>query len=298
MVLTLNNDLSTLKVGDYFWCKYTATTSGQVGTFSDIATKTDAEAIPVIPVASSATPTGYFKYIVVDFDHLGRVKLLADRNIQHSISWDVLNTKGIASGSGLLNLLPEINIGSNKYIFTTRLLTGGTASADPDNEWDKYIVGSTLGGAITAGDNNVWNWSGIYSWTSTVHTAGSANRTLRGNTAVNTHSYSATNSTYAFRPVLLIESIFTLLNKSFILFSNEYKKWNSGWQTVSPTLPTLIQFQTDGMDNLSTLNRAVTVITLPMDDNTASGAVLGAGKVFKEKVDLAKLFDLKGLNVK
>lgn len=102
MPLTLNNDLKTIKVGDYVWCKYTAN-SGEIGTFSDFAIKTDAEVTgQLIPATSSATPNGYFKFICVGEDHLGRKKLIADRNIQHSISWDTLNSEGIVSGSGLL----------------------------------------------------------------------------------------------------------------------------------------------------------------------------------------------------
>ena len=223
MPITLNNNLKTLKIGDYFWCKYTAPTTGQVGTFSDIATKTDAEATPVIPVASSATPTGYFKYIVVDFDHLGRVMLIADRNIQHSISWDTLNTSGIASGSGLPTLFDK----PNNFLFTTRLLTGGTVSTDKDNEWDNYIVSSTLGGNITSGDNAVWNWSGIYSWTSTVVSGTPANRVYRGSISsayfANTVSTNS-GATLGFRPVLLIEIL--AQNKTLILQNGEYKKWD------------------------------------------------------------------------
>src|SRR5690606_15278343 len=53
-----------------------------------------------IPAASSATPNGDFYWICVDRDYLGRWKLIADRNIQSGISWDTLNSLGIASESG------------------------------------------------------------------------------------------------------------------------------------------------------------------------------------------------------
>lgn len=107
MDLRLNNDLKSLQVGDYFWCHYSAT-NNQVGVFSDLATKTDEEVAGLeIPPQSSVTPNGYFKYIVVDRDRKGNPKLVADRNIQHSISWDELNTKGVASGSGIETPLVE-----------------------------------------------------------------------------------------------------------------------------------------------------------------------------------------------
>jgi len=232
MALTLNNNLSKLKVGDYFWCKYTVATANTVGVFSDIATKTDAEAIPVIPVASSATPNGYFRFIMVE-DWNGKKILLADRNIQHSLSLDVLNSRGIASGSGLPNMLPEISDGTGlKHTFATRLLTGGTVSTDKDNEWDKYIVGSTLGGTITAGDNNVWNF-GIYSWTSTTLSTDSTKRIIRGSTSTSSSNVVTSDATRAFRPVLEIESLFTLLNKSFILLSDGYKKLSQGSPAIT-----------------------------------------------------------------
>lgn len=37
----------------------------------------------LIPVASSDTSNGYFKFICVGFDINGRVKLVTDRNIQN-----------------------------------------------------------------------------------------------------------------------------------------------------------------------------------------------------------------------
>lgn len=226
MALTLNNNLNSLKVGNYFWCKYTVTTAGTVGVFSDIAIKTDAEATPVIPIASTNLPNGYFKFIMVE-DTSGKKKLIADRNIQHSISWDVLNTSGIASGSGLPTLFAGIN--KNNYNLSMRLLTGGITSTDLDNEWNKYIVNSTLDGNVAVGDNNIWNWSGIYTWTSTTTTPNSY-RAIRGST-VNGWNAGGPGSQYvgtnvSFRPVLEIESL--MVNKSFILLSDGYKKFIKG----------------------------------------------------------------------
>lgn len=88
-----------------------------------------------------------------------------------------------------------------------RLLTGGTASTDLDNEWDKIIVSSTLNGNITAGNDAVWNWSGSTSWTSTCSSTNTS-RVYRGSSSVsnyaNTATTSASSSAYSFRPVLLI----------------------------------------------------------------------------------------------
>lgn len=293
MPLTLNNDLRNLKIGDYVWCKYTVTTSGQVGVFSDFATKTDAEVSgQLIPATSSATPNGYFRFICVDKDHLGRWKLIADRNIQHSISWDTLNSEGMT------NTGREVNLNLNNYNFTIRLLTGGINSSDTDNEWSRYIVNSTLNNTITVGDNAVWNWSGIYSWTSTTHSTNSANRVVRGNTSISAFTGSTTSSmttTLGFRPVLLIEIL--SLNKSFIYINGEYKTWdntNKQWSTVSTSLPSKDTFENQGIDDISTLNRKQTTFQQAMNNN----GTLGSGKVFVTTVDLNKYFDLIGLNVK
>jgi hypothetical protein len=116
------------------------------------------------------------------------------------------------------------------YKLTTRLLTGGESSASKENEWDKYIVNSTLNGTIKAGDDNVWNWNPTVStWTSTTLPSNNAQRVARGyNADINTHVGSVSSTVgviRGFRPVLLIDTVFNLLNKSFILFNGEYKKW-------------------------------------------------------------------------
>lgn len=301
MPLTLNNDLKNLKIGDYVWCKYTVTTSGQIGVFSDFATKTDTDVTgQLIPATSSATPNGYFRFICVDKDYLGRWKLVADRNIQHSVSWDILNSEGMT------NTGREISLNLNNYKFTIRLLSGGINSSDIDNEWTRYIVNSTLNGAITAGDNNVWNWSGIYSWTSSTSSSyASSVRVIRGYSANNTWtvpivsgtpqttSYSA--SSVGFRPVLLIKKL--AYNKSFIYINGEYKTWdnsNKQWITVSTSLPSKDTFENQGINDISILNRKQTTFQQAMNNN----GTLGSGKVFKTTVDLNKYFDLIGLNVK
>lgn len=55
-------------------------------------------------------------FICVDRDYLGRWKLIADRNIQHSISWDTLNSAGVANGSGLPIELDYENVALNKHV--------------------------------------------------------------------------------------------------------------------------------------------------------------------------------------
>lgn len=82
-----------LEIGDWISCRYTATTSGAIGTFSELGTTTAS----AIPVASSATPDGSFNFIYVGDDAQGKKILVADRNVQKSISWDIINNKGMTN---------------------------------------------------------------------------------------------------------------------------------------------------------------------------------------------------------
>ncbi|WLR50018.1 hypothetical protein LC040_12065 [Bacillus tianshenii] len=93
-------DIRDLEVGKRIRCHYTAS-ANKVGAFSNLGEETYVDGInDFIPTSSSATPNGDFYYIMVE-DWNGRKRLVADRNIQHSISWDTLNSAGIASGSGV-----------------------------------------------------------------------------------------------------------------------------------------------------------------------------------------------------
>lgn len=337
------SNISDIKnIGDTILCKHTSLTSGQVGYFSELGTTID----PLIPTTSSATPNGSFYWVYVGKDYLGRKKFIADRNIQHSISWNTLNNAGIINERSLgfklpiilsnvsesghyssyvgtnafnesntsgtdcwavsVNSLPQwlqynltepvsinsysiqrrndttgdapkawtlqasndginwtiIDTRSNeinwsqaeariydvtnksswlhyRVVFTEsnnvsylsvgelsfyqrnysnnyyiRLLSGGTSSTDTDNEWDKIIVNSNLGGTITPGDNNVWNWNGVRSWASTTSSL-NTKRTVRGSLTENLASFWGENLSsyvatgYGFRPVLLVETLNT-----------------------------------------------------------------------------------------
>lgn len=69
------------------------------------------------------------------------------------------------------------------------------------------------------------------------------------------------------------------------------------WKTVSTTLPTAYQFQEEGMEDLSILDRQVQPVLNSPIQMTDDG-VLGEGKVYKGTVDLKKYFDLRKLEVK
>lgn len=276
-------DIKDLDIGKRIRCHYQTSTANTVGTFSNLGQETS----DFIPVASSNIPNGDFYWIVVA-DENKKKKLIADRNIQSSISWDTLNSAGIASGSGL-----PINLNlSGRYFSIIRLLTGGINNTDKDNEWDQHIVNSTLNGSIVAGDNNVWNWSGLGSWTSTTVTTSAGNRVNRSGSIYGNTSSSTTNSSYGFRPVLIIED--KLKTHTFIKSNNQYKTFkNNQWNNVSTSLPSESIFISDGMQNLSVLDRKETKFIQNISDN----GVLGEGKVFKSTIDLKKLFEIKSIEI-
>jgi hypothetical protein len=102
-----------------------------------------------------------------------------------------------------------------------RSLSGGSGAATVDgqyagaitayggfptiNEWDKYIVNSTLGGKITAGSDSVWHWTSTATWTQDTYTAyGNTQRVARGQVTVNTIDkvLSSFSGSVGFRPVL------------------------------------------------------------------------------------------------
>ncbi|MNV36219.1 hypothetical protein D3C71_1276880 [compost metagenome] len=97
---TLKNNIKDMQIGDYIACKYVAA-SGAVGTFSELGTSTATE----IPIASAAVPNGTF-YFVKTATGL----LIADRNVQSSVSWDVLNAgkyiQGLPWDNG--NIIPTM----------------------------------------------------------------------------------------------------------------------------------------------------------------------------------------------
>lgn len=377
-------DINDLAIGKRIRCNYSAL-PGFTGTFNGIGEET----ADFIPISSSANPSGDFYFIMVEDINKKKI-LIADRNIQHSISWDKLNITGMVSGikmpmkpfsnslsgyendevvltdngyasgaygnyyawrafdgkngngdkwaktvstnnpaeltirfkksspiiNGFTITPPPINsassaehpkhfklqaskdgsswidifehttgIGGSRtrfsfnnqlaysyYRFTVlsanggsqmqigeiefesenkqsnietkiRLPTGGITGGDIDNEWDKFIVNSTLNGKIIAGDNTVWNWNNnIWTWTSTtrlINQYPSTHRVLRGQSSVSGLGSNTTNLAvnsgflYGFRPVLEIRTINQL--KSLIFSNGEYKTLKNSYTVTERT---------------------------------------------------------------
>lgn len=120
--------------------------------------------------------------------------IIADRMVQHSVSWDALNVKGIIEGRKITLL------DGTRGLF--RSLGGGNAYADvmgdkatsdqgqgawpTNNEWDKYIVKGDYGNG--AGRDDVWRWIDTDTWCQDTigvwYQGVTTNRVRRGNTSV------------------------------------------------------------------------------------------------------------------
>lgn len=117
---------------------------------------------------------------------------------------------------------------------------------------------------------------------------------------INYHEFSTINITTISTTVSTdISSIYEIY-KTFILHNGKYKKYINSWSDYSTTLPTIEQFISDGMDDLSVFDRKPKTETIVMNDdiNGGTGELLGSGKVFKKMIDLNKYFDLISLNVR
>jgi hypothetical protein len=218
--LTIKNNLSDMQIGDCIICKYVATTSGSAGVFSELGTSTSAE----IQLTGASTPNGLFYFIKVD-----KGTLIADRNIQNSISWDTLNTakylEGKTTALELNNVLIRSISGGVAYLDASgnETTTNNNLGAYPSkNEWDKYIVNSDLTGKIIKGDNNIWHWNNNSSYcidatsngfvrtpfsytvtNSTVRTIrGVSSETNGGIRGIGCVLSNDTSSSWGFRPVL------------------------------------------------------------------------------------------------
>ncbi len=121
--------IEQLEVGKRIRCHYKAMTN-KVGIFSDLGESNSS----FIPVESTPQPDGDFYFIMVD-EVDGQKKLIADRNVQHSISWVELSKCDLANREGKKVII-------NREHYLIRLLTGGSHPTNYDNEWDQYIASS------------------------------------------------------------------------------------------------------------------------------------------------------------
>ncbi|MEM5598026.1 hypothetical protein AAHB53_19850 [Niallia circulans] len=120
------NDINSIKIGQRIRCHYSAKYN-KVGLFSGLGEEKGG----FLPPEASAYPDGDFYFIMVD-ELDGKKKMIADRNIQHSISYSQLLSYSLGSIGGNKTLMPTSNV-------TVRLMTGGNFDKDTNNDWVRYI---------------------------------------------------------------------------------------------------------------------------------------------------------------
>jgi hypothetical protein len=136
----LRTKIAGMKIGDYIVCNYAAT-SNLLGTFSNLGGVLGTE----IPLQGSATPSGSFYLIKVD-----KGMLIADRVLQHSITWDSLNNTKAIQGLpwDVKNLVP---------IMTSNTAPSGIASASSIYTVDYDAWKAFRGVLDTSASNYCWN---------------------------------------------------------------------------------------------------------------------------------------------
>ena len=118
--------------------------------------------------------------------------------------YDFVNVNGNTIVDSSVNKINAYVDGSIKFVTQGNSTGYGLIrSIEGEVEWDKNIVNNNLMEKITAGDNNIWNWEGIYSLTSTNND--NSQIIVRGNTLVDATSHIISSELGGFRPVLLVE---------------------------------------------------------------------------------------------
>ncbi|PPA85023.1 hypothetical protein C4A75_09605 [Brevibacillus laterosporus] len=193
-------DIESMNIGDYIPCTYIATYN-KVGKFENLGIITGEELTVEYPFTSLASPNGYFYFIKAD-----NGLLISDRVVQCEISWQSINQGKCIEG---------LSIKLGNVIGQVRSLSGGSKNIPnigvypENNEWNTYIVNSTLNGNIVKGDDYVWHWREMYSWSQDCYydpnfSSKGVYRTVRGVISVGNYNYIQTDSkysSYGFRPV-------------------------------------------------------------------------------------------------
>lgn len=116
----VRNKIVDMQTGDIIPCRYTATTAGVAGVFSELGTCTASE----IPITGTPTPDGLFYFRKSD-----KGMLIADRVVQTNISWDTLNSAKFIQGS--INLIDKVPTFTNPHSDFGDVTTNITSTTYP-----------------------------------------------------------------------------------------------------------------------------------------------------------------------
>ncbi|MBG9737858.1 hypothetical protein [Paenibacillus alvei] len=170
MSLSLNNNLQTLKVGDYFWCN-SYTTDVRFDSIADETTVSDGNnhyineikyrwMLNNLAVTTdyevenkqinkdwTAKANGYFRFIVVDIKNNGDIICIADRNISYRTPWINYDARGDRGGL--------MQVGTSYYEHETILYENKCVGGTPI--WSSCLNGDVdqYGGQKAFGDTAV-----------------------------------------------------------------------------------------------------------------------------------------------
>lgn len=213
----LRTSIADMQIGDYIVCKFMIPGANQAGTFSNLGATNGSE-IPYTGIGTIYNATRNFYFIKVDGQPGQGSLLVADRIVQESVSWDILNTADYIQGKpvtlgGITGIIRSLG-GGNSYATVdgkSSTTDTGNGAWPTDNEYNKYIVGM-FGGA-----DDVWHWSNIYTWCQetpiegfTGATGRQAQRIARGYTSasrIQITQSSMTGAAYGFRPVFEYQEV-------------------------------------------------------------------------------------------
>lgn len=237
--------LHSMKIGDRIICRYKATTSGALGTFSELGTCT----APLINAmtAPPATPNGAFYLIHTGYTPDGRMRLIADRDVQYGMTYLVLERAGYASFQGSKTMV------DNKPYIYVRIPIMGSNSSYIGADWGSYcgelskiIMSSDLGGNFPPRSNATWNYLSTTSWTmGSGHTTSStyyyARPYVTGSQMISASSSGWSQSidpstAYGFRPLFLVDIPKNELRMKSITPTHVYPKQHSVVEVNSPVL--------------------------------------------------------------
>lgn len=209
----LRTTIQDMEIGDYIDCEYDSANSSPISAtkFKNLGFATKAE----IPVTGAQYPNGTFYFIKVD-----KGLLISDRVIQHTVTWDSLNSwkviQGLPWDVGIIRSLTGGVAYANEFgDSSTSTVDGGYGAWPTINEWDKYIVSFPIDKIQTGKTlDDVFHWNRIWTWVQDTpinglinpfgSTSGSSGqRIVRGNDLVTRIANTPSNlsSERGFRPV-------------------------------------------------------------------------------------------------
>jgi len=206
--LEIVTDINDIQPNQAISCEYTAATSGAFGTFVNLGKATK---VLIDVTTNPITVDGAFYFVCVGYTPDGKIKLVADRNIQANIAWEALNTADLCA-----TLPSVVSIDGNSTNYSMRLIGSSLQNDGTYNgEYDSIILNYDLGGKISKGDSEFWHTS-VPSWTLNTPAfaddagiaANAAQRIQRGGTAPSTIANIVSSTASAicgFRLVLIYD---------------------------------------------------------------------------------------------